>query len=45
MVVSEEILLSENKESAGNREKGAFSIKVHAPKNPFKSNPFKKDKE
>jgi hypothetical protein len=44
-VVCEERSLSEKKESTGNSEKGTFAIKLHTPKNPFKSNPFKRDKE
>jgi hypothetical protein len=37
--------LSKDKDSTGGKEKEPFKIKLHAPKNPFKGNPFKKDKE
>jgi hypothetical protein len=37
--------LSEEKESTTEKVKDTFRIKLHAPKNPFKGNPFKKEKE
>jgi len=37
--------LSKEKDSTGRKEKESYKIKLHAPKNPFKGNPFKKDKE
>jgi hypothetical protein len=37
--------MSEDKDSTGEKVKDTFKLKLHAPKNPFKRNPFKKDKE
>jgi len=38
--------MSDDKKSTTEKLKDAFSIKIHGPKNPFKSkNPYKKDKE
>jgi hypothetical protein len=43
-VVCEATELTKEKESSSGKVKEAFSIKVHAPKNPFKKkNPYKKE--
>jgi len=45
-VVREVKSMSDEKESAGEKMKKTFSIKLHAPKNPFKSgNPYKKKED
>lgn len=38
--------MSDDKESTGEKLKKTFSIKIHSPKNPFRSrNPYKKKEE
>ena len=45
-VVREAMDLSDEKESTTEKLKKTFSIKIHGPKNPFKTkNPYKKDEE
>jgi len=45
-VVREAIELNEEHESTGEKIKKIFSIKIHGPKNPFKTkNPYKKKEE
>ena len=42
----EDMDLTDEKESTTEKLKKTFSIKIHGPKNPFKTkNPYKKDKE
>jgi len=44
MVVSEVKELTKDNESSSGKLKDTFSIKMHAPKNPFKKkNPYKKE--
>jgi len=45
-VVREAIEMTEENESTSNKIKKIFSIKIHGPKNPFKTkNPYKKKEE
>ncbi len=44
-MVCEEKSLSKDKDSSGGKVKDTFKIKLHAPKNPFKGNPFKRETE
>lgn len=38
--------MTKEKETTSERLKKTFSVKIHGPKNPFKSkNPYKKDEE
>ena len=40
------MLLSDEKESTGEKLKKTFSVKLHTPKNPFRGgNPYKKKEE
>jgi hypothetical protein len=44
--VREVTTLPEEKESTSEKLKKTFSIKIHGPKNPFKTkNPYKKDED
>jgi hypothetical protein len=44
-VVCEVKEMAKDKETTGEKRKEPFSVKLHAPKNPFKTkNPYKKEK-